>query len=163
MAISKEKLHKFFEAGVIVKGIDSVAEITLGILFFALSSGTVNKVISFIFGDELTEQPRDLIWQILLHNFNGLSASSQFFWAIIFVAHGIAKIILLVGLIKKRLWIYLFSVVVFSSFVIYQAYHIIFSSPSIVLGLLTVIDAAFTVLIVFEYRYQRSMKDPRSV
>ncbi len=153
--MNKEKLHRFFEAGVIVKAIDSIIEITLGILFFVLSSQTVNRVIFYIFGDELAEQPRDMIWNILLHNFNGLSAGSQQFWAIVFVAHGIAKIILLIGLVKRKLWIYLFSAVAFGAFVIYQTYHIIFYAPSIILALLTGIDAAFTVLIVFEYRYQR--------
>jgi uncharacterized membrane protein len=161
--MNKEKLHKFFEAGVIVKAIDSIGEITLGVLFFVLSSQTVNQIIFFIFGDELTEQPRDWIWNILLHNFNGLSASSQQFWAIIFVAHGLAKIILLIGLIKKKLWIYLFSAFAFGSFVIYQTYHIIFYAPSIIIALLTAIDAIFTVLLVFEYRYQKEKRGRHSM
>ena len=152
----KEKLHTFFEAGVIVKAIDSIGEITLGILFFTVSSQTVNGVISFIFGDELTEQPRDLIWRILLHNFNGISPSSQSFWAILFVTHGVIKIILLFGLIKKKLWIYLFAAFAFGGFVVYQTFHIIFSSSSLVLALLTLVDAAFTVLIIYEYQYQRN-------
>jgi uncharacterized membrane protein len=154
MLLSKEKLHAFFEVGVAIKAVDSIAEAALGILFLTLTSQTVNKIIFFIFGDELTEQPRDAIWNVLLHGFNGLSASMQSFLAIIFLAHGAVKILLVLGLVKKKLWVYPDATAAFGCFVAYQIYHIIYAS-SLILELLTALDVLFIWLIIQEYQYQK--------
>lgn len=154
MIISKKRLHVLFEAGAFLKAIGSMAEIVLGVLFLSLSSQTVNKVIFFIFGDELTEQPRDPIWVFLLHGFNGISASVQHFWAFIFIAHGVVIMLLILGLIKKKLWIYPSAAVAFSCLLIYQIFHIIYA-PSLLLALLSVFDAIFIWLIIQEYEYQK--------
>jgi uncharacterized membrane protein len=153
---SKENIHKFFEAGLIIKSIDCVGEVTLGVLFLVLSPDTVNRIIFFMTRDELTEKPRDFIWNILLHNFNGLTPGSQSFWAVVFLANGLAKVLLVIGLATKRLWIYPVAAVVFGIFVLYQTYHLIFIGPSVLLGTFTLIDAAFTVLIICEYRNIRA-------
>lgn len=153
--VSKKRLHVLFEASALLKAIGSIAEIILGILFFLLSPQIVNRVIFFIFGDELTEVPRDPIWVFLLHGFNGFSASAQHFWGITFIAHGIAILCLVIGLVKKKFWIYPAAAVAFGCFVIYQIYHIVYA-PSLILSFLTAFDVLFTWLIVQEYQYQKS-------
>lgn len=153
--LSRKKLHTLFEAGVLIKATDSIAEITLGILFLTLSLETVNKIIFFVFGDELTEQPRDAIINFFFHNFNGLSAGSQSFWAFIFLAHGTAKILLVIGLAKKKLWVYPAAAVAFACFVVYQIYHLIYA-PSLILNTLTAFDILFIWLIIQEYYYQKN-------
>lgn len=154
MFIAERKLHILFEASAFLKAVVSAAEIILGILFFSLSSQTVNQVIFFIFGDELTEVPRDPIWVFLLHGFNGLSASAQHFWGFIFIAHGIAILCLVIGLVSRKLWIYPAAAITFGCFVVYQIYHVIYA-PSLILLLLTTFDILFMLLIVQEYRYQQ--------
>src|SRR5579864_3471116 len=104
MRLSRKELHDFFEVGMVIKATDSIAELTLGVLFLTLSSQAVNNAIFFIFGDDLTAQPRDVIWNFLCHGFNGLSTGVQSFWAIIFLLHGTAKILLVAGLLTKKLW-----------------------------------------------------------
>ncbi len=153
----RQKLHILFEAGMLIKAIDSIAEVSLGILFLSLSPETVNKIIFFMFGNELTEQPRDALWNFLLHDFNGLSASTQSFWAIVFLAHGLAKILLVAGLAKKKLWVYPTAAIIFGCFVAYQAYHLI-HAPSLLLEILTAFDVLFIFLIVQEYNYQREKR-----
>jgi uncharacterized membrane protein len=154
MLLSKKRLHIFFEAGIFIKAITSTVEIVLGILFLSLSTQTVNRVISFIFGDELTEQPRDPIWSFFLHNFSVVTVSIQHFWAIIFIAHGVAILFLIMGLVKKALWIYPTAAIIFTCLVVYQIYHIIFA-PSALLSLLTAFDVLFIWLVIQEYQYQK--------
>jgi len=151
---SEKNLHALFEAGVFLKTCDSVVETTLGLIFYFLSTPTVNRVIFALFGDELTEQPRDFLWNLLLHNFQGLSGSIQSLWAFLFVGHGILKLLLVAGMFKKKLWVYPIAAGVFLFFILYQIYHIFFS-PSVILGLLTTYDIIFTLLILHEYRFQR--------
>lgn len=151
---SEKNLHTFFEAGALLKACDSAIEMGLGLSFYFISTAAINRVIFALFGDELTEQPRDFIWNLLLHNFQGLSGGVQSLWAFLFVGHGILKLFLVGGMLKKKLWVYPVAAGAFLFFVLYQAYRI-FLSPSVLLELLTAYDAAFTLLILHEYRYQR--------
>ena len=154
VSMFRERLHILFEASAFIKAASSTAEIILGILFFTLNPQVVNKILFFILGDELTEQPRDPIWNFLFHGFTGLSAGSQHFWAVIFITHGVAIMLLVIGLIEKRLWIYPSAAIIFGCFAIYQICHIIYS-PSIILSLFEVFDILFIWLITWEYHYQR--------
>lgn len=154
MLISKKRLHILFEAGAVIKAIASLTEITLGILFLTLSSATVNSIIFFITGDELTEVPRDPIWNFLFYGFNGLSTGAQHFWAFIFIAHGLVVMLLVIGLVKEKLSIYPFAAVLFGCLLAYQIFHIAYTH-SLLLSLLSIFDALFIWLIIQEYQYQR--------
>jgi len=150
---SRNRLHALFEAGMIIKGSDSVIETTLGFLFYFLSSQKVNEIILGFFGNELTEQPRDAVLNFFLHGFNGISPSAQSFWAFIFLAHGLTKIFLVLGLYRKKIWVYPVAAGAFALFALYQIYHL-FYSPSALVELLTTFDFLFIYLILNEYRYQ---------
>lgn len=151
----KYKLHWLFEAGAVIKALDGVTEFALGLFFFFATAQTVNGVIFALTGDELTEQPRDQITQFLFHSWSGFSASSQEFWAIIFVGNGIIKLLLVLALFKERYSAYPYIAAGFSALAAYQIYHIV-GSPSLILSLLTVFDVLFILLIVLEYRFQRA-------
>lgn len=151
----KNDLHWLFEAGAIIKALDGIAEFTLGLFFFFASAPTVNGLIYSLTGDELTEQPRDWIVQILFHSWAGFSASAQIFWAIIFLGNGIIKSLLVLALFKEKFNAYPYIALAFSLLAGYQIYHII-GSPSLILSLLTVFDIIFIVLIILEYRFQRT-------
>lgn len=148
---TQKNLHTLFEWGVVIKGIDSIFEMALGVTLAVSGPAFLNTAIFRLFGDELTETPRDPIWNFLFHGWNGLTPGSQVFWAVIFLAHGIAKLLLVLGLWSKRLWVYPVAIVVFSCFVIYQVVHIAYY-PSVLLGALTTFDMLFIFLIANEYR-----------
>lgn len=156
-----KNLHTLFEAGTVLKACDSVVEMALGASFYFLSTATINRVILALTGDELTERPRDFIWSVLFHNFNGLSGGFQEFLAFIFVGHGILKLVLLAGMTKKKLWIYPLAVAAFLCFITYQIIEISFSF-SVLLTIMTAYDTAFMFLIVHEYRYQKRILAVRS-
>jgi uncharacterized membrane protein len=151
---SEQNLHTLFNAGIIIKAIDSIGEITLGILFTFLSAPTINHIILTLFSDELTEQPRDSIWNFLFHGWTGVSGGSQYFLAFLFLGHGAVKLLLVAGLVKDKLWVYPTAAIAFASFAAYQTYHIIIS-PSPLLSVLTILDVIFVALILIEYRYQK--------
>jgi uncharacterized membrane protein len=158
---TQSKLHWFFEAGIVVKAVDSAIEIALGILFFLIAPGTIDRAIYFFMGDELTEQPRDFIWRTLLHQWIGVSPEAQALWASLFLWHGIVKVILVIGLSREKLWIFPFAGAAFGLFALYQMYQIALSF-SLFLTLLTIVDIIFIFLIVREYQYQRRLRMPIS-
>jgi len=153
---SEKNLHTLFNAGIIIKAFDSIGEITLGLSFYFLSTPIINRIIIALFGDELTEQPRDAVWSFLLHNWSGISGNTQYVWAFIFLAHGITKIFLVIGLVKNKLWVFPIAAVAFGVFALYQTYEIIYFMPSLFLEILTVLDVLFIALIIHEYRYRKS-------
>jgi len=151
---SEKNLHTFFDAGIIIKLIDSIGEVILGILFLTVSADTMNRVTNAIFGDEITEQPLRAIWNFTLHSFAQISNNSQNFLAFIFISHGIVKLILIVGLAKDKLWVYPLAAVAFTGFGLYQIYQLTVA-PSVIITILTILDALFVALIIHEYRYQK--------
>lgn len=151
----QQKFHWLFEAGAVLKALDGIAEFALGFFFFFASAQTVNGLIFWLTGDELTEQPRDWFIQVLFHSWNGFSASAQTFWAIIFVGNGIVKLLLVLALFKEKFSAYPYIAAAFALLAGYQIYHII-GSPSLILDLLTTFDMVFIVLIVQEYNFQRA-------
>lgn len=149
----RKQVHILFEAGMVIKGLDSLIEFTVGVMLSVLSLQTVNTIIFRAFGDELTERPRDPIISFLFHGFNGLSASSQTFWASILLASGTAKILLVLGLYSGKKWIYPIAAAVFGIFAIFEIRHIL-HYPSILLGAFTIFDIIFIALILNEYQFK---------
>lgn len=129
--VSEKTYHLLFEAGVVIKGVVTVAEIILGVLFYYLSAQVLAPVL-------------------------GLIGNSQPFWAFIFFSHGIVKLFFIGALLKKKSWAYPASAAVFSLFVIYQVYTL-FYVTSLFLGLFTIFDILLIVLILHEYRHKRSL------
>jgi uncharacterized membrane protein len=154
--LSRKTFHAIFRAGVLVKAIDSVAEMALGFLFYFLDPRTINKIIFFFSGDELTEQQRDPVWKFFFHGFTGITADVQYFLAFLLIAHGIMKLFLVVGLLKKKDWVYPVSGIAFACFVLYQTYRLTYD-PSAWLAILTLFDVIFVALIFHEYSYQKSV------
>ncbi len=151
---SEKNLHRFFDAGILIKAIDSVAEVILGLSLFFLNGQIILNMMGAIFGDEVNEPIFKAIWNFSAHSFAQISNNSQTFLSFIFISHGIIKLILVAGLLKNKLWIYPFAAIAFSGFALYQGYQI-FYQPSLLLEALTVLDILFIALIVHEYRYQK--------
>jgi uncharacterized membrane protein len=151
---SEKNLHRLFDAGIIIKAIDSVGETILGFLFLFLNAATMNKIVGAIFGDEIDEAPLKAIWSFALHSFAQASNNSQTFLAFLFIGHGLLKIILVAGLVKNKLWVFPVAAIAFTGFALYEIYQL-FHTPSLLLDALTILDIIFIALIIHEYRYQK--------
>lgn len=151
---SEKYLHTYFDAGILLKAVYSVGEIILGFAFLFLNTEALHTIAGMVFGDEIQEFPLKPIWDFLVHSFSVISNNSQNFLAFIFLGHGIIKIILIVGLAKEKFWVFPLAGIAFTLFGIYQIYQLTFAF-SILLLVLTIIDALFVALIIHEYRYQK--------
>jgi uncharacterized membrane protein len=143
--------YELFRISLIIKATDGMLETLAGVFFYLVKYSTINAVIFSIFHGEIAENPRDLFWGVLIKEWHTFSLRTQSFWGLLFVAHGITKVVLAILLLKKYLWAYPLSIVIFSLFIIYEVYALI-QQPSIFLGLITVFDAIVIGLIVHEYQ-----------
>lgn len=153
---TERKYHLFFRISVVLKAVDSVTQICIGLFLSMVSTVTVNKIILALIGNELMETPRDLVFTYLLPGQTQytISPATQSVWAFILLGHGIIKIFLVAGLLKERLWAYPISAAAFALFAAFQIRESLLA-PSIFLNILTVLDFILIGLIIHEYRYRK--------
>jgi uncharacterized membrane protein len=149
---SEKNYHALFKIGIIIKAVDSVIEIAAGLLFAFLSNAAINQIVLFFVQNEVTETPRDFFWTVLAKIFQGFVTTSKSYWAILFLAHGIMKIFLIVGLLRKKAWAYPISALIFATFALSQIYQMA-HNPSFAVALITVFDLILIVLILHEYEH----------
>ncbi len=151
---AKTRLDKVFEVGILLKALDGTIEIIGGLLLLFISAATINKIAVFLTSEELSQDPHDFIASHVLHYAQHIDHGALIFGSIYLLAHGLVKVILVVEILRGRLWAYPGLIVVTSAFMLYQIYRIGYSG-SLSLVLLTIFDAVVVWLTVLEYRKRR--------
>ena len=154
MQISEKKIHLVFVVSVLLKALNGVLEILLGIAF--LFTSALAGIIQTLIQSELIEDPADLVANAI-QNFLPFLTHSQYFISIYLLSHGIIKIFLVAGLLRNKLWAYPAALVVFTLFIVYQLYRYSFTH-SIWLILLTIFDLFVIWLTWHEYRVLQMQK-----
>jgi uncharacterized membrane protein len=157
---SEDRLDRAFEIGIILKGLDGVLELIGGVLLVAMSPAAINRIVRSLTQHELSEDHHDLIAAYLTRMSHSLTASAVTFAAAYLLLHGIAKIVLVVALLRNKLWAYPWMIALLVAFIGYQLYRIAVH-PTLGLTLLTVFDAAVAWLTWREYRRQRQHRAGR--
>lgn len=148
---SRELLHGFYRLSVLLKGIDGALEVIGGVLLVFFSPLTITKTFLFLGRTELVDDPRHPLITFIYHMVSGLSIHRRHFYSLLFFSHGAVKLFLVNGLMRNKLWAYPATMVIFTAFALYQTFEI-YSSPSILLVVITAIDIFVVLLIGREYR-----------
>jgi uncharacterized membrane protein len=154
-------LDRAFEVGIIAKGLDGLVEIVGGLSLLFLSPRDISRFAVRITQEELSEDPHDLVATYLLHTANGLTGHAVLFGAVYLLSHGIVKVVLVIALLRNRLWAYPWMIGVLVIFIVYQLYRIALR-PTAGLIALTVFDALIVALTIREYRVQRRLRAEKS-
>jgi uncharacterized membrane protein len=153
--LNEKRLHAAFEIGVVLKGLNALAECAAGIALHFLAVDQIRAFVAALVHGELIEDPRDFIANYLVHAADGFSAGGKSFATFYLLSHGIVKLILVAGLLRDKAWAYPASLAVLGLFIAYQLYRMTFAF-SIGLALLTVFDLVVIALIWHEYRLVRA-------
>lgn len=154
---SEEKyIHRVFIVSLILKGLNSLLEILGGILF--LFTGSVTAILSLLIHGELIEDPTDFVATHIQHALPYFSTHGQLYASFYLLSHGIIKIILVISLLRSKLWAYPATIVVLFLFIAYQLYRLTYAY-SIGFVLLTLFDVLIIALTWHEYKIIR--KHPR--
>jgi uncharacterized membrane protein len=155
---SKERdIHILFEISVALKGLHALMEIIGGFLILWITKTFIIHTVLSITQEELSEDPKDFIANYLINSAQHFSISAQHFAAFYLLSHGLIKGLLVVGLLKKKLWAYPSSMIVFSFFILYQLVRFI-STHSMWLIVLTILDIVVLWLIWHEYKFIKRQK-----
>lgn len=143
--------HRFFQLAVILKGIDGLLELAGGVLVFTFGKRGISHLIQLLTQHELSEDPHDVIANLLLRYTHHLGASTLHFAAAYLLVHGAIKIALVGGLIREKRWVFPIAIVFLGLFVLYQMYRITYR-PSWGLAGLTILDVIIIGLVWWEWR-----------
>lgn len=142
--------HRLFRWAVILKGIDGLLEVGGGVLLFLLGPHGVSGLVAFLTQHELVEDPGDLVAGFLVRHTSHLGLATVHFAAAYLLAHGVAKVGLVVGLLQERRGVFPVALGFLGLFLAYQVYRMLVG-PSPALGVLIIVDAVILVLIWREY------------
>jgi len=96
--------------------------------------------------------PQDRLANLAIDTITKFPSSLKLFIAVYLIVHGAIKIGLLSSLWLQERKVYPIAILIFALFVIYQIYEYILS-PSIVLIVLTLLDALVIILTYIEYKH----------
>jgi uncharacterized membrane protein len=151
-------LHRTFEVGLSLKGLDGILEVIGGILLAVVSPQTISHFVHDVTAHELSEDPHDFFARTLLHTTGHLTGSATTFGAIYLLSHGVAKVVLVALVLKRKLWAYPWLMVLLIAFIVYQVYRITAVRFSWGLTALTIFDAALVWLTWREYQVQKAKR-----
>jgi uncharacterized membrane protein len=152
--MSSRALDRTFKVSISLKGIDGVLEIIGGLVLLFIAPATLQHWARSLTAHELAQDPHDFIANHLLHSASQLSRSTTLFGAVYLLSHGIAKVVLVVALLRNQLWAYPWMIALLGAFIVYQLYRLSYGF-SVGLTLLTLFDGFVLWLTVLEYRRRR--------
>jgi uncharacterized membrane protein len=152
---SRDPLDRAFETGIVLKGLDGILELLGGLLLLVVSPAGIDRFVTALTRHELSEDPRDLVATHLLRLTHGLTGAAVGFAAVYLLLHGLAKVVLVVALLRDRLWAYPAMIALLLAFIGYQVYRIALSASAWLIAL-TLFDAAVAWLTWREYGRRRA-------
>jgi uncharacterized membrane protein len=144
-------LDDTFKISMILKGLDGVLEAVGGILLLTIAPARINRLIIHLTQHELSRH--DFIARHLIHVGANLH-KTQLFGALYLLSHGVAKIVLVAGLLRRQAWAYPATFIFLGAFIIYQLYRM-FYGLTVGLVLLTAFDLFILWLVWREYQVHR--------
>ncbi|MER9181626.1 DUF2127 domain-containing protein [Mesorhizobium sp. M0767] len=155
--MDERRIHQIFELSVWLKGLHALIECVGGILLYVVTTDAIASWVNTFTQEELIEDPNDFIAGYLSQMASHFSVASKEFYAFYLLSHGLIKLLLVVGLLRGKLWSYPASLAALGAFMIYQVYRYSYTH-SFGLLVLTVFDAVVMVLIWREWKVVRQHK-----
>jgi uncharacterized membrane protein len=151
---SHKSLDRAFRITIILKGLDGLLEVVGGIVLLLVSPASIQHLVRFLTAHELAHDPHDFVAQHLLHSANQLTRSATVYGGIYLLSHGVTKVVLIVLVLKDKLWAYPVLIALLLVFIGYQVYRLTYK---VTLGLiaLTLFDLLVVWLTWREYRIKR--------
>jgi len=148
--MDEHRIHQLFTISVLLKGAHALIECVGGIALAVVRTEAITGLVNALTQEELIEDPNDFVATNLLRLAQGFTVSTQRFYAFYLLSHGIVKVFLVVGLLRRKLWAYPVSLVVLALFIAYQLYRFSYTHGFGLIAL-SVFDVIMMGLIWHEY------------
>jgi uncharacterized membrane protein len=146
-SMNEKQIHQIFQISVFIKGVLALIECAAGVAFALVSTSSIKNLVDMLTQEELIEKPQDFIATHLLAAGQHFSVETKHFYAFYLLSHGLVKLLLVIGLLRNKLWSY----PVLGLFSVYQLYRFSYTHGAGLI-VLTVFDIFVIGLIWHEYR-----------
>lgn len=153
MAVSKD-LDRTFRVTIVAKGLDGLLEVMVGLALLVVKPTSINHWVQSLTRGELAQDPTDFFARHLVNSASHLSSSATLYGSVYLLAHGVAKVVLVVMLLRNKLWAYPGMIALLLAFIAYQCYQLT-TKLSVGIILLTLFDALVVYLTWREYQAKR--------
>ena len=154
VSLERKMEHRLFLLSVWSKGIAGLIETIGGLLLLVIPQAALKAFVIFLTAPELAEDPADRVASLLRYMIRQLGADTKLFASAYLIVHGLIKVFLVAGLLRRRLWSYPISLWFLAGFIAYQAYRF-FLTHSLWMIALTVVDLIVAFLIWREYQVRK--------
>jgi uncharacterized membrane protein len=153
--VENRRLDRTFRVVLWLKGLDGALELIGGVVLLFVTPASLNHLVWSATVHELAHDPNDVVARHLLHSASQLSRSKTLYGAVYLLGHGVSKVVLVVALLRDRLWAYPWMIGLLVVFIAYQLYRLA-DQPTWGLLALTLFDVFVVALTVREYRQRRT-------
>lgn len=154
---SRKMLHNTFECSIVLKGLFALFESIMGATLYFVPRRMLNSIAVTLGTLDLSRSRHDFINIHLRHMLAGLTGTGRHFAAAYLISHGLVKLVLVVELLRNRLWAYPMMMVVLGFFIGYQCYRFALTH-SLAMAALTIFDLGVIALTALEYREQLRLR-----
>ena len=152
-------VDRLYAVGVSIKGVDGVIELIAGLLLW-ISPTLVHTVLTGVAGEAGEGNSAVFRWvaQYVARMDTDLAQSGLAFLTVFLITHGAVKVALVYCLLRKWHRAYPSALVILTAFLVYQLYAFV-RTPTLGMGLFTVLDCVIIVLVYKEYRELKLRKN----
>lgn len=152
--IEGKALHDLFLVTVWIKGLVGLLQLLGGLLLLFVHQNQLVRLAILATRPELAEDPHDAIALFLLHSAQRFGHGTQVFASVYLCIHGLIKILLVLGLLRRKMWSYPVSLWVLGAFVAFQCVRYVQSHSPWLLAL-NILDIIVILLVWREWRLRR--------
>ncbi len=156
----ERRLHQLFDVSLIAKGAFAATELLSGIAIWLVSADWVIRTVGWLTHYEIVEDPGDRLATWLLGLAHGYTVSTQHFWALYLIGHGVVKLAVVTALAYRILWAYPASILVLVGFILYQLDRFSVTHAPFLIAL-TLFDLVVIWLVWHEYRRMKAASGAR--
>ncbi len=154
IVIKEKSIFKIFRIGIFLKGISTIVEISGGLIILLVSKVYLITFVLNLLQSELSDDPKDFVANFIVNSAAAYYVSSQYFFGFYLLVHGLIKIVLIIALLKNKLWAYPAAITVFSLFILYELYRFYFTHSPWILAII-IFDVIVILLAIHEYRVRK--------
>ena len=150
---------KAFAIALVLKAIDALGEVVGGLWLLLIDPQWLQGRVAALVAPELREDPHDFFAVHILRWATHFQQHAMLFAALYLLSHGVTKLVVLVEIVRGRLWAYPGLIVLTALFAAYQIYFMAATSLSASYLALTLFDLLIIALTTLEYAKLRSRSE----
>lgn len=147
---------KAFAIALVLKAIDALGEVAGSLWLLLIDPRWLQGRVAALVVPELREDPHDFVATHILRWATHLKQHAVLFAAIYMLSHGVAKLVVLMEIVRGRLWAYPGLIALTVLFAAYQLYHMTVAGLSAGYLAVTLFDLLIIGLTTVEYVKLRS-------